>query len=136
MALDAHHANARKLVLTVDQLLEQLDVEAAIRVGAGSCAGLTLPNGWALQRVLDDVSSRWERAREECGGIGFLDLPDVQLVVLLMHVACHPTREYHRLVAATWPSFDDVRASMPLFYTAELLDAMRGTHTARIIAEV
>ena len=122
--------------IAAEEILLVMPEAASIRVGDGSCADLTLPNGWPMQRVLDGIGSRWERAEEELKGVDFLQLADVQLAVLLMHVACHQVDDYHRLVAAAWPSKDDICASLPLFWSAERLAAMRGTHTRRMVEEL
>ena len=94
----------------------------------------TLPDGSKLQQVLTTIAKLW-KARED-DWLGIVALPDAQLAALLMHVACHPVDELDTHVAAAWPSLEDVRSSMPLFWSAARLAHLDGTHAARIISLV
>ena len=117
-----------------------LVVPDAIGVSCRPTAGVPgaterkLPDGSPLQRVLTRVATLWNAREDEWFGI--IGLPDAQLAVLLMHVACHPVDGLDRHVAAAWPLLEDVRSSLPLFWGAARLARIDGTHPARSIGFV
>ena len=78
------------------------------------------------------MATLWNAREDEWFGI--IALSDAQLAVLLMHVTCHPVDDLDRHVAAAWPSLDDVRSTMPLFWQGAQLARIDGTHAARSIA--
>lgn len=88
-----------------------------------------LPDGSPLQHVLTTMGTLW-RARED-EWLGIIGLPDAQLAVLLMQLACDPLDDLDRHVATAWPSIEDVRSSMPLFWEAARLARIGGTQVSR-----
>ena len=97
---------------------------------AAYSADLKLPNGTAMKSVLDHVATVWKK-RVGDNALGIIALEDVQLAVLLMHLACAPVDDLHKQMAAAWPSLDDARKNLPLFWSEHRLEDMRGTHAAR-----
>jgi hypothetical protein len=110
------------------------DVGVSTRLAACSTE-LTLPTGTSMRRVLDDVARMWD-ARSRNHDCRIIALSDAQLAVLAMHVACRPDNELHARVAAAWPSMEDLRDQLPLLWTVDRLDRIRGTQASRLIERV
>lgn len=132
--VDADGGVCVRAVANIDtgDILLVLPEEIGICTRGTACSTeLTLPNGISMQRVFAEVARLWKSREQDWRGL--IVLQDAQLAVLLMHVACHPVAKLHALVAAAWPSMDDARASLPLFWGTDRLAKIRGTQTARMI---
>ena len=111
---------------------DAIGVSCRSRTGVPGGTDRKLPDGSSLQHVLTKMAVLWKAREDEW--FGMIALSDAQLAVLLMHVACHPVDDLDRHVAAAWPSLDDVRSSLPLFWGDARLARIDGTHAARFIA--
>ena len=111
---------------------DAIGVSCRSRTGVPGDTDRKLPDGSSLKHVLTKMATLWNAREDEWFGI--IALSDAQLAVLLMHVACHPVDDLDRHVAAAWPSLDDVRSTMPLFWEGAQLARIDGTHAARHIA--
>ena len=122
--------------VAVGEILLVVPDDAGVSTRLTACStGLTLPTGTSMRRVLDDVARLWD-ARSRSHNCLIITLSDAQLAVLAMHVACRPINDLHARVASAWPSMDDLRDQLPLLWTVDRLDRIRGTQASRLVERV
>ena len=69
-------------------------------------------------------------------GWKYLDLTDILIAVRTMHVICRPDDDVQARAVAVWPSMEDLRDQLTLFWSDEKLESIRGTFASRFISRV